>query len=250
LRYFVAFSYFGKSYHGWQRQPNALSVQETMEKTFSTLLRTDIKLAGAGRTDTGVHAKQMYAHFDVPSALDTTDLVYRLNSFMPEDIAVHNVYNVGETAHARFDAKERTYEYWVTQQKNPFLQEEAYYIGHPLDVDAMNLAAAELLKHTDFECFSKSNTDVKTYLCRLKYATWRVDEEKLVFTITADRFLRNMVRAIVGTLLDVGLGKTSVDNVNSIIKSKDRCEAGTSVPAKGLYLTRVIYPKTTLNLDG
>jgi len=214
------------------------------------LLRTDIKLAGAGRTDTGVHAKQMYAHFDVPSTIDTTDLVHRLNSFLPEDIAIYNVYNVGDTAHARFDALERTYEYWVTQQKNPFLQEGSYYIGHPLNVDAMNLAAAELLQHTDFECFSKSNTDVKTYLCRLKHAAWSVDDEKLVFTITADRFLRNMVRAIVGTLLDVGLGKTHVNNVNSIIKSKDRGEAGTSVPAKGLYLTRVIYPKTTLNLDG
>ena len=167
MRYFVAFSYFGKSYHGWQRQPNALSVQETMEKTFSTLLRTDIKLAGAGRTDAGVHAKLMYAHFDVPSAITTTELVYKLNSFLPQDIAVHNVYRVGDTAHARFDALERTYEYWVTQQKNPFLQEGAYFLGHPLDIEAMNRAAAELLLHTDFECFSKSNTDVKTYQCRL-----------------------------------------------------------------------------------
>ncbi|NNE03737.1 MAG: tRNA pseudouridine synthase A, partial [Eudoraea sp.] len=167
-----------------------------------------------------------------------------------QDIAVHNVYHVGDKAHARFDALERTYEYWVTRQKNPFLQEGAYFIGHPLDIEAMNRAAAELLQHTDFECFSKSNTDVKTYQCRLKHAAWKVDEEKLVFTITADRFLRNMVRAIVGTLLDVGLGKSSVDNVNSIIKSKDRSEAGTSVPAKGLYLTRVIYPKTTLQIDG
>ena len=250
MRYFVAFSYFGKSYHGWQRQPNALSVQETMEKAFSTLLRADIKLAGARRTDAGVHAKQMYAHFDVTAAIDTTELVYRLNSFLPDDIAIHKVYSVGDTAHARFDALERTYEYWVTQRKNPFLQEGAYYMSHPLDVDAMNRAAAELLQHTDFECFSKSNTDVKTYLCSLKQATWSTDGEKLIFTITADRFLRNMVRAIVGTLLDVGLGKKSVDNVNSIIKSKDRGEAGSSVPAKGLYLTRVIYPKTTLNLDG
>ncbi len=214
------------------------------------MLRTDIKLAGAGRTDTGVHAKQMYAHFDVPSAIDFSELVYRLNSFLPDDIAIHKVYRVGDTAHARFDALERTYEYWVTQKKNPFLQEGAYYLSHPLDVDAMNRAAALLLEHTDFECFSKSNTDVKTYLCHLKQAAWHVDGEKLVFTITADRFLRNMVRAIVGTLLDVGLGKKSIANVNSIIKSKDRGEAGTSVPAKGLYLTRVIYPKTTLNLDG
>ena len=214
------------------------------------MLRTDIKLAGAGRTDTGVHAKQMYAHFDVPSVIDFSELVYRLNSFLPDDIAIHKVYRVGDTAHARFDALERTYEYWVTQKKNPFLQEGAYYLSHPLDVDAMNRAAALLLEHTDFECFSKSNTDVKTYLCHLKQAAWHVDGEKLVFTITADRFLRNMVRAIVGTLLDVGLGKKSIANVNSIIKSKDRGEAGTSVPAKGLYLTRVIYPKTTLNLDG
>lgn len=250
MRYFVAFSFDGKSYHGWQRQPNAHTVQETMEGAFSTLLRTPIKLAAAGRTDAGVHAREMYAHFDVDDNFDSKDLLYRLNAFLPEDVAVKDLYPVPENAHARFDAIERTYEYWITQRKNPFLKDSAHHLNLPLDIPAMNEAAKILLKHTDFECFSKSNTDVKTYICRLKNASWKDDGEKLVFTITADRFLRNMVRAIVGTLLDVGLGKSTVQNVNTIIKSKDRGEAGASVPAKGLYLTRVLYPKNIVNIDG
>ncbi|NNJ88536.1 MAG: tRNA pseudouridine(38-40) synthase TruA [Eudoraea sp.] len=250
MRYFVEFSYDGKAYHGWQRQPNAISVQQTLEEAMTTLLRSPVQLAGAGRTDTGVHARQLYAHFDLDSPLNTDEKVKRLNAFLPDDIAVRRIFQVNDKAHARFDALERTYEYWVVQQKDPFYRDWAYYVHLPLDVEAMNKAASLLLNHTNFECFSKSNTDVKTYVCRMKKASWKEDQSKLVFTITADRFLRNMVRAIVGTLLDVGLGKTTVENVNSIIKSKDRGEAGVSVPAKGLYLTKITYPKTLLDLNG
>lgn len=250
MRYFVEFSYDGKAYHGWQRQPKAVSIQQTMEEAMSTLLRLDVQLVGAGRTDAGVHARQLFAHFDVDQALETAELVQRLNSFLPGDIAVKKIFEVPEKAHARFDAVERTYEYRVVQEKDPFYRDWAHYIHLPLDMERMNQASAELLKYTDFECFSKSNTDVKTYVCHLKEAYWKKEGDVLIFTITADRFLRNMVRAIVGTLLDVGLGKTTVENVNSIIKSKDRGEAGVSVPAKGLYLIRILYPETLFQLHG
>lgn len=242
LRYFIAFSYFGKSYHGWQKQPNALTVQEVMEETFSTLLRQPVELMGAGRTDAGVHAKQMYAHFEVDGIEDIEDLCYRMNAFLPDDIAVSGIFEVPDDAHARFHAEERTYEYWIIQEKNPFFMDSAHYIKFGLDLEKMNKAAALLMKYTDFECFSKSNTDVKTFLCKLKKAEWTIQGNVLVFTITADRFLRNMVRAIVGTLLEVGLGRSTLADVEEIINSKDRSKAGVSVPAKGLYLTKVSYP--------
>lgn len=247
MRYFIEFSYVGKQYHGWQNQPNAISVQQVLENALSKLLRQTVALVGAGRTDAGVHAKQMFAHFDFEPMADTDDIVYRLNAFLPYDIAVQSIFEVEAGAHARFDAVERAYEYWVVQKKNPFYAESAHYVKHPLDVKKMNRAAAQLLEYDDFECFSKSNTDVKTYLCNIKKAEWIEHNGVLVFTIVADRFLRNMVRAIVGTLLDVGSGKNSVEDVNTIIKSGDRSNAGPSVPAKGLYLTQVLYPKTILN---
>lgn len=247
MRYFIEFSYVGKQYHGWQNQPNAISVQQVLENALSKLLRQTVALVGAGRTDAGVHAKQMFAHFDFEPMADTDDIVYRLNAFLPYDIAVQSIFEVEAGAHARFDAVERAYEYWVVQKKNPFYAESAHYVKHPLDVKKMNKAAAQLLEYDDFECFSKSNTDVKTYLCNIKKAEWIEHNGVLVFTIVADRFLRNMVRAIVGTLLDVGTGKNSVEDVNTIIKSGDRSNAGPSVPAKGLYLTQVLYPKTILN---
>lgn len=247
MRYFIEFSYVGKQYHGWQNQPNAISVQQVLENALSKLLRQTVALVGAGRTDAGVHAKQMFAHFDFEPMADTDDIVYRLNAFLPYDIAVQSIFEVEAGAHARFDAVERAYEYWVVKKKNPFYAESAHYVKHPLDVKKMNKAAAQLLEYDDFECFSKSNTDVKTYLCNIKKAEWIEHNGVLVFTIVADRFLRNMVRAIVGTLLDVGTGKNSVEDVNTIIKSGDRSNAGPSVPAKGLYLTQVLYPKTILN---
>ncbi|MDC6366762.1 MULTISPECIES: tRNA pseudouridine(38-40) synthase TruA [Flavobacteriaceae] len=243
MRYFIRFSYFGKAYHGWQNQPNALTVQEVLEKALSTLLRTTVEVVGAGRTDAGVHAKEMYAHFDHETIRETAELVYRLNAFLPEDISIVEIFSVKSDAHARFDATERTYEYWIVRQKNPFYSDFAHFVKQPLDVEAMNKAAALLLEHTNFECFSKSNTDVKTFNCDVRYAEWKEVENRLVFTIAADRFLRNMVRAIVGTLLDVGFGKIKPDKINTIIASKNRSEAGVSVPAKGLYLTKVLYPK-------
>jgi len=242
LRYFIEFSYFGKCYHGWQKQPNAITVQQQLEDAMSKLLKTDISLMGAGRTDTGVHAKQMFAHFDIDEIEDLDDLAYRLNAFLEDDIAVQQIFEVKETAHARFDATERTYEYWIVQKKNPFLNEATHYIKQSLDIEKMNEAAKLLLTHEDFKCFSKSNTDVKTFRCDVKRAVWEKKNGMLVFTITADRFLRNMVRAIVGTLLEVGQGKIEVYDVKTILKSGDRGQAGPSVPAKGLYLTAVVYP--------
>ena len=246
MRYFIRFSYFGKPYHGWQNQPNAITVQEVLEKALSMLLRQPIEVVGAGRTDAGVHAKEMYAHFDADIE-KTEELVYRLNAYLPDAIAVQNIFRVNDTAHARFDAVERTYEYWIVQHKNPFYSDLAHCVLQPLDIDAMNQAGALLKQHSDFECFSKSNTDVKTFICDVRKAIWEVRDDKLVFTISADRFLRNMVRAVVGTLLDVGLGKMEPARIEQIIASKNRSEAGVSVPAKGLYLTAVSYPKNNID---
>lgn len=242
LRYFIELSYFGKAYHGWQRQPNASSVQQTIEEALSTLLRTKIEVVGAGRTDAGVHAKQLFAHFDMEEGFDTEELTYRLNAFLPDDISIRQIFEVQNEAHARFDAKARSYEYWVVQDKNPFYRDAAYFVWEKLDFEAMNQAAKLLLEYQDFECFSKSNTDVKTFLCRIDKAVWKVESEKAVFQITADRFLRNMVRAVVGTLLEIGFKKKPVDWMKNVIESKNRGNAGVSVPAKGLYLTKVVYP--------
>ena len=243
MRYFIRFAYFGKAYHGWQNQPNAITVQEVLEKALTTLLRQEIKVVGAGRTDAGVHAREMYAHFDTSLPINRNDLPHRLNTFLPDAISVQEIVPVKADAHARFDATERVYEYWLVQHKNPFYTDFAHCVHYPLDVDAMNQAAQYLLSHTHFECFSKSNSDVKTFNCDVRQAFWEKKEDRLVFTIAADRFLRNMVRAIVGTLLEVGLGKMGPEKINDIIASRDRGEAGVSVPAKGLYLTAISYPK-------
>jgi tRNA pseudouridine38-40 synthase len=250
VRYFIQFSYFGKNYHGWQNQPNALTVQQALEQALSKLLKTSVDLVGAGRTDAGVHAREMFSHFDIGEIADIENLIYRLNAFLPEDIAVKKIFEVPEKAHARFDAIERTYEYWITQDKNPFLIDFAYFFKYGLNLEKMNEAAQILLLHHDFECFSKSNTEVKTYLCTIESAFWQRSGDRLVFTISADRFLRNMVRAIVGTLLQVGQGKIDLQDVKTILKSKDRSKAGPSVPAKGLYLTKITYPNTVIAYDG
>lgn len=243
MRYFIALSYNGKHYHGWQTQPNAVTVQQTIEEALSTLLREKIGILGAGRTDAGVHARLMYAHFDFNSDLDTKVLVHQLNSYLPGAIAIKDIYPVIPEAHARFDAQKRSYAYWVVQQKDPFLRDYAYYLRADLDVVAMNMAASILLETEDFQCFSKSNTDVKTYICDVREAYWQQKDSLLVFHITADRFLRNMVRAVVGTLLEVGVGRCSIEQFKQILASKDRRKAGVSVPAQGLYLTEVQYPK-------
>ena len=247
MRYFIELSYNGTAYHGWQVQPNASSVQEALQGALSTLLRQTITIVGAGRTDAGVHAEQMYAHFDINIAVDTQELSQRLNAFLPDDIVVHRVFEVWPQTHARFDAVSRSYEYRIWLGRNPFNIHTTWQLyNQELDVARMNEAAAVLKEFTDFKCFSKSKTDVKTYNCSISQAVWKQEGKSLIFYISADRFLRNMVRAIVGTLIDVGLGKLSREHVIEIIKSKDRSKAGFSVPAQGLFLTEVLYPKEPL----
>jgi len=241
LRYFIKLAYNGTHYHGWQYQPNAASVQENLNKAFSVLLNAPINLMGAGRTDTGVHAKEMYAHFDFDTPFDIPNLVHKLNSFLPKDIVIYAIFPVHDEAHTRFDAKKRTYEYHINTHKDPFSQELSWYFHHKLDVDLMNTAARLLLDHTNFQSFSKVNTDVNTFNCKIMEAHWVQNNDRLIFTISADRFLRNMVRAIVGTLVNVGLHKISPKEFNAIIESKDRNKAGFSVPAHGLYLTEIVY---------
>jgi len=244
LRYFIEFSYNGKAYHGWQNQPNAISVQQVLEEGLSTLLRAKIEVVGAGRTDSGVHASQMFAHFDASDEIDIKKLIYKLNSILPNDVSIHEIYRVRDDAHARFDALRRTYHYRISTTKNVFSSDFAYRLLLPLDVDKMNQASKILLGHNDFQCFSKSNTDVKTYHCTIEKAEWIKKDGELTFVITADRFLRNMVRAIVGTLINIGLGKRKVDDLRTIMESKNRSEAGYSVPAHGLYLVNITYPES------
>lgn len=242
LRYFIELSYNGSAYHGWQNQPKAISVQEVIEKGLTLLLKEPIAIVGAGRTDTGVHAKQMFAHFDTYIVFNENDLVYKLNSFLPKDIAIHAIFNVKDEAHARFDALSRTYLYRISLQKNVFNYENAYFVKQNLDVDKMNEASKILFQYQDFQCFSKVNTDVKTFNCNIMQVDWFFEDGELHFVIKADRFLRNMVRAIVGTMVQIGMGKLQVNDLHAIIKSKNRSEAGFSVPAHALYLTEVEYP--------
>lgn len=246
LRYFIELAYDGKYFHGWQIQPNAASVQAEVENALSVLLNQELSIVGAGRTDAGVHAKQLYAHFDIEEPIDEEQLAYKLNRFLPSSIAVKRIFNVHDEAHARFDAISRTYEYVISMAKNPFLAAYSYYMARPLSVEKMNQAAAYLIKEADFQCFSKSKTDVYTYFCTIEQAIWEKKGDKLIFTIKANRFLRNMVRAIVGTLLEVGLGKIPPERIQEIIESKDRGKAGFSVPAQGLFLTEVAYPNRIL----
>ena len=242
MRYFMQLSYFGKNYHGWQRQPRDLSVQEVLEDRLGTLLGNPVDIVAAGRTDAGVHARKMVAHFDWDPPL-REDLLHRLNAFLPHDIAIQHIRPVKPDAHARFDAQSRTYQYRLVQHKEPFEQDTAHFVSHPLDFGAMNAAASLLLEFSDFKAFSRLHTDVKTFLCDITYARWEQEGGAWVFTITADRFLRNMVRAVVGTLLEVGRGRMTQEDVKSIIKSRDRSRAGASVPAKGLSLTEITYPE-------
>lgn len=247
-RYFLALKYDGSNYHGWQIQDNANTVQAEVSKAISTLLQKEIMVTGAGRTDTGVHAKELYAHFDVNSEIDTTKLLFKLNNILPFDISCSSIKQVNSEAHTRFSATSRTYEYWIIAEKNPFLINKAYYFPKTLNIELMNEAAETLKKYTDFSCFSKSNTDTFTNDCNITLAKWRKVDDKLVFTVTANRFLRNMVRAIVGTLLEIGTRKINLKDLEKIIHSKNRSNAGTSVPAHGLYLTEVNYPKEVYNV--
>ena len=243
-RYFMYLGYDGTNYHGWQIQPNGASVQEELQKALSTLMRRPVEVVGAGRTDAGVHASLMVAHADIDALADAAIWVGKLNRLLPPDIAVYRMRRVADDAHARFDATYRKYQYHVTTSKNPFLRHYAWRVFQPLDFGRMNEAASVLFEYTDFTSFSKLHTDVKTNNCRIMHAAWtQADEETWVFTIRADRFLRNMVRAIVGTLLDVGRGKLSVEEFRRIIEQKDRCRAGTSAPGHALFLADVTYPE-------
>ena len=243
-RYFIKLDYNGSVFHGWQIQPNATTVQETLEFAFSKLLKSDIKIIGCGRTDTGVHAKNFIAHFDSNyDAVHTdTQFLYKINKFLPKEIVIHSIHKVHSEAHSRFDAISRTYKYYINTKKDPFNFEYGNNLTVNLDLDKMQEAAQRLFDYVDFTSFSKVDTDTKTNNCIIKKANWEVTDKQLIFTIQADRFLRNMVRAIVGTLLDVGKGKLSVSDFCATIESKDRCKAGPSAPANALFLMKVEYP--------
>lgn len=249
MRYFVELSYKGTRYNGWQIQKNAPSVQQTIQEAISTLLRETIEIVGAGRTDTGVHAAFYIAHFDAGQAIgDCEGFAYHLNSLLPEDIAVSAVYPVADDAHARFDALEREYKYYILDHKDPFRRETTWQYYVPLDIDAMNAACRHLLEAEDFTTFSKLHSNNKTNICNVMTAKWEEADGGLVFTIRADRFLRNMVRSIVGTLADVGRGKISEERFGIILNSRDRSLASGSAPARGLFLTDVTYPnELTIN---
>lgn len=246
-RYFIELSFKGTRYHGWQVQPNAVTVQGTLESAFSTFLRQTIEITGAGRTDTGVHASSYIAHFEIDELpFSPCCFVEKMNRFLPEDIAIHSIFPVNSEAHARFSAISRTYNYYISRIKNPFTTETSWQYRIPLNLLKMNEAAALLTEFTDFTSFSKLHTDVKNNNCKVSSAGWTDEGERLVFSITADRFLRNMVRAVVGTLIDVGREKISVADFVSIMEKKDRCAAGTSAPAQGLFLTKIEYPETCM----
>ena len=248
MRYFIYLSYDGTRYHGWQIQPNGISVQEVLNKALSTLLREPIEVTGAGRTDAGVNASLMVAHFDTSHAVDG-NLPYKLNKFLPQDIAIHTIRPVRDDAHARFSATSRTYKYYIITEKSPF-EPYAYRFPKPLDFNKMNEAAQTLLNYTDFTSFSKLHTDTKTNNCRITHARWeQLTPTKWQFTITADRFLRNMVRAIVGTLLDVGRGTLTIAQFQQVIEKKDRCSAGSSVPGNALFLTDITYPEELFTIN-
>ena len=242
MRFFIDISYDGTDFHGWQKQPNAITIQEVIEGCFEKIFGRHIELVGAGRTDTGVHAKQLLIHFDTDDKFDSEQLVYKLNRMLPASIAVNKIFRVNDEAHARFDAVSREYHYQMSLCKNPFHQ--AYYAFCPyhLDLEKMNAACTILKSHRNFQSFSKVKTDAKTYICKIEKAEWVKDGDKLIFTIIADRFLRNMVRAIVGTLIEVGRSRLSLSEFEAVIKHKNRSEAGTSVAAKGLFLYKIDYP--------
>lgn len=246
VRYFLRIAFNGTPFHGWQIQQNADSVQAHINYALGTLLRSEVVTIGCGRTDTGVHASRFYLHFETEKEIESSPFLHQLNSILPPAIAAYAIFKVGETDHARFSATQRTYHYHIYQQKNPFIGDQAWFYPHPLNLEKMNSLAPHLKSHTDFSCFSKSNTQTFTNNCKIFDAEWTKTETGLVFRITADRFLRNMVRAIVGTCIDAGTGKLSESDFQKILESKNRSEAGASVPAHGLFLTDIKYPFNTI----
>jgi len=244
-RYFIFISYKGTSYHGWQIQPNSITVQKTLDEALGTILSEKIATTGAGRTDTGVHASVFCAHFESvsPDLVLKKNLIYRLNRYLPKDIAVTRLAKVKPDAHARFSAVSRTYRYNISKTKNPFWDDSSWFIHGKIDINSMNEACGMLLNFSDFTSFSKLHSDTKTNNCRIFYAVWEEADDRLIFTIKADRFLRNMVRAIVGTMVETGTGKITLKEFEEIIVAKDRCRAGKSAPAKGLFLVGIEYPE-------
>jgi tRNA pseudouridine38-40 synthase len=244
LRYFIFISYKGTSYHGWQLQPNSVTVQKLLDEALSTILSETISTIGAGRTDTGVHALLFCAHFDsVSTDLDkVNNLTYKLNSYLPKDISVTSIRKVKPDVNARFNALSRTYKYFISREKDPFSEDSSWHLHGELNIETMNQAAQILLKHNDFTSFSRLHGGSKTNICKIYHARWEEVNTQLVFTIKADRFLRNMVRAIVGTMTEVGFNKMSVTRFEDIINARDRSKAGKSAPAKGLFLTGIEYP--------
>ena len=243
MRFFITLSYDGMRYHGWQVQPNGPSVQEKLQWALSTILRQDIQVTGAGRTDAGVHARMMVAHFDVETMdFGLQDLTYKLNRLLPQDIAIQKMEPVSDEMHARFSATSRTYHYYIHTVKDPFLRAYSCELHYPLDFQLMNEAAAVLMTYEDFGAFCKAHADVKTTLCHITAAEWhQTSPSTWYFEITANRFLRNMVRAVVGTLIDVGRGRLSLDDFRKVIEGKRRTEAGESMPANALFLEDVQY---------
>lgn len=242
-RYFLELSYKGTAFHGWQIQNNAFTVQECLESSLSTYLRQPITVMGSGRTDTGVHATMQVCHFDLKEGTLGENFLKGINSILPREISIHSVRPVKPDAHARFDAFRRSYFYRIIFQKSPFLDDLAWLYFHPLDVEKMNQAAQVLLRHEDFECFSKVHTEVTHFRCQIISARWEQKDDQLLFHITANRFLRGMVRAIVGTLIEVGLGFRKVEEMDELILSRNRAKAGKAAPAKGLFLSQILYPK-------
>ncbi len=242
-RYFLELSYKGTPFHGWQIQGNAYSVQECLENALSTYLRRPITVVGSGRTDTGVHASMQVCHFDLVDTVPGENFLKGMNSILPKEIALHSITEVKSTAHARFHAVRRSYVYRIIFQKSPFLDQLAWHCFYKLDLERMNLAAEALLRHEDFECFSKIHTDVPHFRCQIMSAYWEQKDGELLFHITANRFLRGMVRAIVGTLVEVGTGLREVEDMDALIVSRSRARAGKAAPAKGLFLSQIDYRK-------
>lgn len=250
MRYFFEIAYNGSTFHGWQRQQNAISVQEEVENALSTILRQTVSIMGSGRTDTGVHCEQQFFHADFDKTIDEISLQYKLNSFLSPSIAIKGIRRVTDAAHTRFDAISRTYQYRIMLEKNPFLNDFTYYYSRPLNLIKMNEAACVLIGEQDFECFSKVKTEVNNFMCTISSANWIEEKGLLTFEITANRFLRGMVRAIVGTMLQIGGDKLTPESMKNIIESHSRGKAGASAPPQGLFLTEVKYPETIyLHID-
>ena len=244
-RYFIFISYKGTSYHGWQMQPNSVTVQQILEESLSVVLNEKISTIGAGRTDTGVHATFFCAHFESisPDLMESWNLVFRLNQYLPSDISVNSIKKVVPDANARYSAVSRTYKYYISKVKDPFFDNSSWYLHGKIDIPAMNEACKMLYNHSDFTSFSRLHSGTKSNICKIYNTGWEESDNRLIFTIKADRFLRNMVRAIVGTMVDIGFGKLNLREFEEIILTRDRCKAGKSAPAKGLFLVDIEYPE-------